>query len=137
MGLFDNLKAPEKMDLAQGYNNKVSNTGNYSLPTKNVGVEEPKQKPLGDYSFLKPSSDYVPNTDFAQGIANYKGGLGDKLLGGLQEGLESLASGSTGGSVAPNINVSGFQFTNGQINPAQMAQAPQMQNTRLYDYLYM
>lgn len=133
MGLFENLKAPGQMDLKGSYNNKVNNTGMFNLPTKDVGIEQPQAKPIGDYGFLKNSGDYVPNTDFAQTIANKEGGFRDRLLNGLEEGLESFSKADLMNN--PQISQGGFNYQNTQINPAQMIEAPQMQNSRLFNYL--
>ena len=125
--VFTDLKSPAKLDLGKNYNTTLNNTGNYNLPTQST-VGTPQQvKPLGDYSFLKNSSEYVPNTDFAKDIANAKPSRFKNALAG---GLEGLANGGQAGTSVPEIAVNGFNYQNGQINPVEQLQRP-----NLYSYL--
>ncbi len=125
--IFSDLKAPAKLDLGGSYNNTVNNTGNYSLPTQNTVGTQQQAKPLGDYSFLKNSSEYVPNTDFVKDIANAKPSRFKNALAG---GLEGFANGEQAGASVPEIAVNGFNYQNGQINPVEQLQRP-----NLYSYL--
>jgi len=125
--VFSDLKAPAKLDLGGSYNNTVNNTGNYSLPTQNTVGTPQQAKPLGDYSFLKNSSEYVPNTEFAQGIANANP---NRFKNALAGGLEGFASGGQAGASVPDIAVNGFNYQNGQINPVEQLQRP-----NIYNYL--
>lgn len=129
---------PQGLDLKQGYNNNVNNTGNYGLPTQNVGFgqAESNTKPLGDYSFTKDSSAYVPNTEFAQGIAEKAKGLTGNLKTGLADALTNFAGGNSAPKI-PQIGVTGFNPVMAQINPAQMVQLPQQQTniSNLYNRL--
>lgn len=132
-----NLKVPESLDLGKIYNSNVLNTGNYSLPTANNIGGGAKVPQLGDYSFLKSSKAYIPNTEFANKIANYKSKLGDKLQDATQEALQNYADNGNGGGSQIAYDTFSFNPYMAEISPAQMVEAPQMQNSKLFDYLYM
>lgn len=150
MGLFDNLKsvfnkvggkntsgnsgflglqAPTKFDLSSNYNQNVNNTGSYNLPLSNNIGGTNNNKALGDYSFTKEVSDFIPDTDFAKKVTNMSSQVPD-MKGKLSEALTSLGSSNDIGMSVPNIDVNGFKYQNGQINPAQ-----QLETRNLYSYI--
>lgn len=125
--LFSNLQAPQKFNLASGYDTGVLNTGDYSLPTQTNFGQTNAKKPIGDYSFTKSSKDYVPNTEFAQNIANKEASPWKMVL---SNGLQTLNEGlGQPAFQTPQIDVTGFNFQNGQINPAQQVKS------NLYNFL--
>lgn len=128
-------------NLADKLTNTSKNAGNYSLNTKNFEFGKSQtQAPMGEYTFAKESSSYVPDTEFANNVVNkaQNSGLYDKLKTNFQTNLQEGNMPDLGGNYSvPNISGGGFQYSTPQIAQAQMIQP---QNNRsnianLYDYL--
>lgn len=104
----------------QGINltNNITNAGNYSLPTKDLGFGNKETvKPMGDYSFTKSADSWMPKTDFVERIRN----MNTKKPNYAQNLFDAITS-SNIQQAQPQIGVTGFQYQNREIPMAKMLQ---------------